>query len=102
MLDILRFLRGSMAVSFNVKYFQKLMQSKCKGVGGHCVHITKISNKTKTSRVDRLKRYAVNFSKLLCSKFGAPMYVVKDTWTSKMSGKISNCKVPWSSARRSP
>ena len=30
------------------------------------------------------------------------MYVVKDTWTSKMSGKISNCKVPWSSARRSP
>ena len=29
------------------------------------------------------------------------MYVVKDTWTSKMSGKISNCKVPWSSARRS-
>ena len=71
MLEVLRTLWGSMAVSFNVKYLQKLMQSNCKGVGGHRVHITKISNKTKTPRVERLKRYAVNFSKLLCSEFGA-------------------------------
>ena len=72
MLDILRTLRGSMVVSFNVKYLQKLMQSNCKGVVGHRVHITKISNKSKTPRVERVKRYAVNFSKLLCSRFGTP------------------------------